>query len=173
MKMNQIETLNSKEYNKGIFYFSEYYFINNASNQSKLIKTADILRKKYNVEKFIILGYFDQEEILKILGNNFCKTYENHANKVKSNFFDDEDENDIDAFNFEFALIDYVNLNNSHKYFGNSNFTLALDKNNKIIFSTKKYYFMLLRKLVFFGLGVSICLLYIFLPSIENLILIE
>lgn len=173
MKLNQIETLNTKAFNKGIFYFSEYYFINNEKNQMSLLKRADYLRKKYNVEKFIILGYFDQEEVSKFLGNDFCKTYEQHANKLKSSFFDDENENDVDAFNFEFALIDYVNLNNAHKYLGNSNFFLALDKNNKITFSTKKYYLKKLRTLILLGFGLSLGLVYIFLPSVENLILIE
>jgi hypothetical protein len=173
MKMSQIETLNSKELNKGIFFFSEYYFINNETNQNNLLKKADYLRKKFNIQKFVILGYFDNEEVLKFLGNDFCKSYENHVNKVKSNFFDIEDENIVDAFNFEFALIDYVSLNNAHKYLGNSNFTLAIDKNNKIVFSTKRYYMKNLVRFAFFGLGLSLCLLYIFIPNIENLILIE
>ena len=173
MKMNQIETLNSKEFNKGIFFFPEYYFINNEKSQINLLKRAGHLRKKYNVEKLIILGYFDQEEVLKFLTNNYCKTYENQANKVKSNFFDEENENEVDAFNFEFALIDYVNMNNAHKYLGNTNFFIALDRNNKIIFSSKRYYIKTLRRIMLLGIGLSLGLLYIFLPSVENLILIE
>ncbi len=103
MKMNQIETLNSKEFNKGIFFFPEYYFINNEKSQINLLKRAGHLRKKYNVEKLIILGYFDQEEVLKFLTNNYCKTYENHANKVKSNFFDEENENEGKVFLFRYG----------------------------------------------------------------------
>lgn len=173
MKLSQLETLNKKDLHKGIIYFSEYYFINREKNLKNLLKSADYLRKTFKVENFIILGYFDQDEVLKFLENDFCKTYEANASKLKSSFFDDEEDNGVDAFNFEIALIDYANLNNAHSHFGNSNFFLALDKNNKIIFSSKKYFLKTLMRIVSLGFGLSLCLLYIFLPSIENLILIE
>jgi len=170
--MKQLVTLNSKDFNKGIFYFSEYYFLNDEINLNNLLKKADFLRKKFNVKKFILIGYFDQEQVMKFFSNDFCKACEKNIID-KSSVFDEVFENDLESLDFQFALIDYFNLDNAHKYLGSSNFFLVLDKNNKILFSTKKYIIRYLMKIFLCGLGLSASLLYIFSPSIENIFFIE
>lgn len=175
--MNQIETLNSKKVNKGIIYFPEYYFINDEKNLKNILMNANFLRKKFKVSKFIIIGYFDQDEVKKFLANDFCKNVDYEKNdKITSShdFFENEEfDEDLDKFDFQFALVDYFNINNVQKYLGNSNFLLALDNNNKILFSTKKYFFRFLFRIMLLGIILSLVSLYIFFPSIESLILIE
>ncbi len=177
MKMNQIETLTSKKFNKGVIYFPEYFFINNEKNFKYILMKANFLRKKFKVSKFILIGYFDQDEIKKFLANEIFETLEdNKKNKINSfqDYFDNEEfHEEIEKFDFQFALIDYVNLDNLHKLLGNSSFFLAIGKDSKIIFSTKKYYFRYLLGNIIFVLILSMISLFVFFPSVESMIFIE
>lgn len=172
MTMNQVELLNSKEDNKGIFYFAEYHFINDKKNLMNLLTKANNMKKKFKVNKFILFGYFDQEAVKEFLGKEICKSYAVAQQKSSSDFFDALDERES-KYHFQILLVDYINMNQIQKYFGSSDFYFVLDKNNKIIFTSKRNYFKYLRKIFLLGFVLSLGFIYVFFPSLETLIFIN
>ena len=165
MKMNQVSLLNLK-CPKAIFYFPEYFNLKDEQNLLNLTKQANLILKIYQIEKFILLGYFEQKEVKYFFSQNLFKELNNPNNSTSSDISSADELNNL--LDFQFILIDFFDLIETQKIFGYSPFIFILDNNNKILFSTRKYFLKPLLKITIAGLFLLFSLIYF--PILQKII---
>lgn len=137
----------SEQTNKLIIYLPKYTKIN-PKKQEKIIKTLIKLRNEFNnFDKIFILSYITKLEVESFFKNDLLK-----ESKREINFLMLGNTPNHDAFN----------------YFGTKELAIILNKENRIIYFTKKDLKWKLAKAILFGLLIYFNFVYI--PFVESLI---